>query len=99
MFKYVTPSAIKRCLGCCGRTAIARHEGRIVRLAQHDLASAACRQNPTERTMRKTRNALLGILTLTSVSGATLAVPAEAAEQYVSRVYKAVPDRSYPYGG
>ena len=49
--------------------------------------------------MRKTRNALLGILTLTSVSGATLAVPAEAAEQYVSRVYKAVPDRSYPYGG
>jgi hypothetical protein len=49
--------------------------------------------------MRKTRNALLGILTLTSVSGATLAVPAEAAEQYVPRGYKAVPDRSYPYGG
>jgi hypothetical protein len=51
--------------------------------------------------MYKIRNAVLGILTLTSVSGAILAVPTEAAEQYVRGVYKAVPERflSYPYGG
>jgi hypothetical protein len=51
--------------------------------------------------MRKTRNALLGILTLTSVSGAILAVPTEAAERYIPGVYKSVPERlfSYPYGG
>ena len=51
--------------------------------------------------MRKTRNALLGILTM--MSGAILAVPTEAAERYIPRVhhYKAVPERlfSYPYGG
>jgi len=54
-----------------------------------------------ERTMRKTRNALLGILTM--MSGAILAVPTEAAERYVPGVYvyKAGPERwfSYPYGG
>ena len=46
--------------------------------------------------MRKTRNALLGILTM--MSGAILAVPTEAAERHH---YKAVPERlfSYPYGG
>src|SRR5262249_7436363 len=51
-----------------------------------------------ERTMRKTRNALLGILTM--MSGAILAVPTEAAERYVPGVYKAGPERwfSYPYG-
>jgi len=51
--------------------------------------------------MRKTRNALLGILTM--MSGAILAVPTEAAERYIPNVhhYKAVPERlfSYPYGG
>ena len=51
--------------------------------------------------MRKTRNALLGILTI--MSGAILAVPTEAAERYVSGVYvyKAGPEQwfSYPYGG
>jgi hypothetical protein len=51
--------------------------------------------------MRKTRNALVGILTM--MSGAILAVPTEAAERYIPSVhrYKAVPERffSYPYGG
>ena len=51
--------------------------------------------------MRKTRNALLGILTM--MSGAILAVPTEAAERYIpgGYVYKAGPERwfSYPYGG
>jgi hypothetical protein len=52
--------------------------------------------------MRKTRNALLGILTM--MSGAILAVPADAAERYIPGgvyVYKAGPERlfSYPYGG
>ena len=49
--------------------------------------------------MRKTRNALLGILAM--MSGAILAVPTEAAERYVPSVYKAGPERwfSYPYGG
>ena len=51
--------------------------------------------------MRKTRNALLGILTM--MSGAILAVPTEAAERYIPGVYvyKAGPGRlfSYPYGG
>jgi hypothetical protein len=51
--------------------------------------------------MRKTSNALLGILTM--MSGAILAVPTEAAERYIPGVhlYKAVPERlfSYPYGG
>jgi hypothetical protein len=54
-----------------------------------------------ERTMRKTRNALLGILMM--MSGAILAVPTEAAERYAPgvHVYKAGPERwfSYPYGG
>jgi len=51
-----------------------------------------------ERTMRKTRNALLGILTM--MSGAILAAPTEAAERYAPGVYKAGPERwfSYPYG-
>ena len=48
--------------------------------------------------MRKTRNALLGILTI--MSGAILAVPTEAAERYIPGVhlYK---ERffSFPYGG
>jgi len=48
--------------------------------------------------MRKTRNALLGILTM--MSGAILAVPTEAAERYIPGVhlYK---ERffSFPYGG
>ena len=35
--------------------------------------------------MRKTRNALLGILTM--MSGAVLAVPIEAAERYIPGVY------------
>ena len=49
--------------------------------------------------MRKTRNAVLGILTV--MSGAILAVPTEAAEQYIPGVYKGVPERffSHPYGG
>src|SRR5215831_5898247 len=51
--------------------------------------------------MRKTRNALLSILTV--MSGAILAVPTEAAERYIPSVhlYKAVLERlfSYPYGG
>jgi hypothetical protein len=51
--------------------------------------------------MRKTRNALLSILTV--MSGAILAVPTEAAERYIPSVhlYKAVPERlyGYPYGG
>jgi hypothetical protein len=51
--------------------------------------------------MRKTRKALLGIVTM--MSGAILAVPTEAAERYIPSVYlyKAVPERllSYPYGG
>jgi len=54
-----------------------------------------------ERTMRKTRNAMLGILTM--MSGAILAVPTEAAERYAPgvHVYKTGPERffSYPYGG
>src|SRR5262249_28291608 len=47
------------------------------------------RLNPMERTMRKTRNAMLGILTM--MSGAILAVPTEAAERYAPcvHVYKA----------
>ena len=51
--------------------------------------------------MRKTCNALLGILTM--MSGAILSVPTEAAERYIpgGHLYKAVPERlfSYPYGG
>jgi len=49
----------------------------------------------------KIRNAVLGIVTLTSVSGAVLAVPTQAAEQYVVGVHKAAPERlfAYPYGG
>src|SRR5215831_21225853 len=66
-----------------------------------DLEPHHGRLNRTERTMRKTRNALLGILTM--MSGAILAVPTEAAERYAPGVYvyKAGPERwfSYPYGG
>jgi len=52
--------------------------------------------------MHKTRNALLGVLTM--MSGAILAVPTDAAERYNipgGYVYKAGPERlfSYPYGG
>jgi hypothetical protein len=51
--------------------------------------------------MGKTRNALLGILTM--MPGTILAAPIEAAERYIPGiyVYKAGPDRlfSYPYGG
>jgi hypothetical protein len=51
--------------------------------------------------MRKSCNALVGILALTSASGATTAVPTKAAELYVPSAYKAMPARSfsYPYGG
>jgi hypothetical protein len=51
--------------------------------------------------MYKTRNAMLGILTLTSVSGVVLAVPTQAAERHIAGVHKAVPERwlTYPYGG
>lgn len=51
--------------------------------------------------MRKSCNALFGILALTWVCGATMAVPTEAAELYVPSAYKAMPARlfSYPYGG
>jgi hypothetical protein len=49
----------------------------------------------------KIRNAVLGIVALTSMSGAVLAVPTQAAEQYVVGVHKAAPERlfAYPYGG
>ena len=51
--------------------------------------------------MRKTRNALLSILTM--MPGPILAAPTQAAERYIPgiSVYKAGPDRSlsYPYGG
>jgi hypothetical protein len=51
--------------------------------------------------MRNSRNALFGILALTSASGATTALPTEGAELYVRGAYKAVPTHlfSYPYGG
>ena len=51
--------------------------------------------------MRMSRNALFGILALTSASGATTAVPTQAAELYVRGSYKAMPARlfNYPYGG
>ena len=51
--------------------------------------------------MRKSCNALFGILALTWVCGATMAVPTEAAEVYAPGAYKAMPSRlfSYPYGG
>jgi hypothetical protein len=41
-----------------------------------------------ERDMRKGCNALVGVLALTSASGATTAVPTEAAELYVPSAYK-----------
>src|ERR1700756_1597180 len=80
-----------------------RHGGRTV--SPHSmwetLGHTHPRLNPTERTMRKTRNALLGILTM--MPGTIAAAPTEAAERYTPGiyVYKAVPDRSfsYPYGG
>jgi len=50
--------------------------------------------------MRKTRNALLSVLTM--MSGTILAVSTEAAERYIPGAYgyKAGPERlfSYPYG-
>jgi peptidoglycan/xylan/chitin deacetylase (PgdA/CDA1 family) len=54
-----------------------------------------------EIAMRNSRNALFGILALTSASGATTALPTEGAELYVRGAYKAVPAPlfSYPYGG
>jgi len=50
--------------------------------------------------MRNSRNAVLGILALTLTSGATTALPTQAAELYVRGAYKAAPARlfSYPYG-
>jgi hypothetical protein len=53
-----------------------------------------------EMAMRNSRNALFGILALTSASGATTVLPTEGAELYVRGAYKAVPTRlfSYPYG-
>jgi len=53
-----------------------------------------------EMAMRNSRNALLGILALTSASGATTALPTEGAELYARSAYKAVPGPlfSYPYG-
>jgi len=54
-----------------------------------------------EISMRINRNALFGILALTSASGVTTSLPTEAAELYVRGAYKPVPARlfSYPYGG
>jgi peptidoglycan/xylan/chitin deacetylase (PgdA/CDA1 family) len=51
--------------------------------------------------MRKSCNALFGILVLTLASGVTTPVPTEAAELYVRSAYKVMPARllSYPYGG
>jgi peptidoglycan/xylan/chitin deacetylase (PgdA/CDA1 family) len=53
-----------------------------------------------EIAMRNSRNALFGILALTSASVATTALPTEGAELYGRRAYKAVPGPlfSYPYG-
>jgi hypothetical protein len=51
-----------------------------------------------EMAMRNSRNALFGILALTSASGATTVLPTEGAELYVRGAYKA-PLFSYPYGG
>jgi hypothetical protein len=50
--------------------------------------------------MRNSRNALFGILALTSALGATTALPTEGAELYVRGAYRAVPGPlfSYPYG-
>jgi hypothetical protein len=50
--------------------------------------------------MRNSRNAVLGLLALTSASVATTALPTWAAELYGRSAYKAVPARlfSYPYG-
>jgi hypothetical protein len=57
--------------------------------------------NPLEKNMRKRSYVLFGILALISAAGLTMAVPAEAAELYVPRAYKARPAHlfSYPYGG
>jgi len=51
--------------------------------------------------MRKRCNVLFGILALIAAAGPTVAVPAEAAELYTPRPYKAVREHlfSYPYGG
>jgi hypothetical protein len=51
--------------------------------------------------MRKRWYILFGILALIAAAGPTMAVPAEAAELYVPRAYKARPAHlfSYPYGG
>jgi hypothetical protein len=53
-----------------------------------------------EMVMRNSRNALFGILALTSALGATTALPTEGAELYARSAYKAVPGPlfSYPYG-
>jgi hypothetical protein len=53
-----------------------------------------------EIVMRNSRNALFGILALTSASVTTTALPTEGAELYGRRAYKAVPGPlfSYPYG-
>lgn len=55
--------------------------------------------------MDKSRNVVLGILTLTAISGPILAGPTRAADRYVTsahktRVYQALPERlfTYPYG-
>src|SRR6266511_2837261 len=60
-----------------------------------------CRMNLLERDMRKSCNALFGILVLTLVSGVTTPVPTEAAELHVRSAYKAMPSSlySYHYGG
>jgi hypothetical protein len=54
-----------------------------------------------EKKMRKCSNVLFGVLALISAAGLPMAVPAEAAEQYIPRPYKATPAYlfSYPYGG
>jgi hypothetical protein len=84
-----------------GKSNQAALKAGVARSIWETLSHTTGRPNRTERTMRKTRNALLGILTM--MSGAILAVPTEAAERYIPGVhlYKAVPERffSFPYGG
>jgi hypothetical protein len=63
--------------------------------------SLSLAMNPIGETMRKRCYVLFGILALIWAAGPTMAVPAEAAELYVPRAYKARPAHlfSYPYGG
>jgi hypothetical protein len=51
--------------------------------------------------MRKSRNALFAIMSLTCLLGPIMAVPTGAAELYIPSVHKGTPGHlvSYPYGG